>query len=135
MFLAASKYFQGQTVSGTVTRTTEFGAFVQLEPGVEGMIHISELDHKRVVRVSDVVSVGQTVEAQVQSVDPVKHRIGLSLKALKAKPEPVAPPPKEEAPEEPGAPPPPKRKTPLKGGREGEEPRSGGLFGNPADFK
>lgn len=132
--LAASKYFQGQTISGKVTRTTDFGAFVELEPGVEGMIHISELDHKRVVRVTDVVSAGQTIEAQVQSVDPVKHRISLSLKALKAKPEPPAPPP-EETPDEPVAPPPPKRKTPLKGGREGEEPRSGGLFGNPSDFK
>lgn len=131
--LAASKYFQGQAISGKVTRTTDFGAFVELEPGVEGMIHISELDHKRVVRVTDVVSAGQTIEAQVQSVDPVKHRISLSLKALKAKPEPAAPPP-EEAPAEPVAPP-PKRKTPLKGGREGEEPRSGGLFGNPSDFK
>ncbi|TXT38381.1 MAG: small subunit ribosomal protein S1, partial [Planctomycetota bacterium] len=132
--LAASKYFQGQTVSGKVTRTTDFGAFVELEPGVEGMVHISELDHKRVIRVSDVVSVGQTLELQVQSVDPVKHRISLSLKALRAKPDPAAPPREEAAPEQPAAPP-PKRKTPLKGGREREEPRGGGLFGNPSDFK
>lgn len=131
---AASKYGIGEKVTGTVTRLTDFGAFVQLEPGVEGMIHISELDYKRVVRVSDVVSVGQVLELQVQTVDPVKHRIGLSLKATKAKPEPAAPPPEEAAPTE-AAPPPPKRKTPLKGGREGEEPRRGGLFGNPADFK
>ncbi len=131
--LAASKYFQGQTVSGKVTRTTEFGAFVELEPGVEGMVHISELDYKRVIRVTDVVSAGQTIEVQVQSVDPIKHRISLSLKALKAKPEPAAPPP-EEASAEPAAPP-PKRKTPLKGGREREESRSGGMFGNPSDFK
>lgn len=130
--LAASKYFQGQTVSGTVTRTTDFGAFVRLEPGVEGMIHISELDHKRVARVADVVTVGQTVEAQVQSVDAVKHRIGLSLKALKARPEPAAPAESETSPV-PG--PPPARKTPLKGGREDVAPRSGGLFGNPSDYK
>lgn len=130
---AATKYGIGEKVTGTVTRLTDFGAFVQLEPGVEGMIHISELDHKRVARVSDVVSVGQVLELQVQTVDPVKHRIGLSLKALRAKPEPSAPPP-EEASAEPAAPP-PKRKVPLKGGREGEEPRRGGLFGNPADFK
>ncbi|GDY07878.1 MAG: S1 RNA-binding domain-containing protein [Planctomycetota bacterium] len=131
--LAASKYFQGQTVSGKVTRTTDFGAFVELEPGVEGMVHISELDYKRVIRITDVISAGQTIEAQVQSVDPIKHRISLSLKALKAKPEPAAPPP-EEASAEPAAPP-PKRKTPLKGGRERDEPRSGSLFGNPSDFK
>ncbi len=130
---AAAKYFQGQTVSGTVTRTTDFGAFVQLEPGVEGMVHISELDYKRVIRVTDVVSAGQTLELQVQTVDPIKHRIALSLKALRAKPEPAAPPP-EEASAEPAATP-PKRKTPLKGGREREEPRNGGMFGNPSDFK
>lgn len=131
--LAASNYSQGQSVSGKVTRTTDFGAFVELEPGIEGMVHISELDYKRVIRVTDVVSAGQTLELQVQSVDPIKHRISLSLKALKAKPEPAAPPP-EEASAEPAAPP-PKRKTPLKGGREREEPRSGGMFGNPSDFK
>ncbi len=132
--LAASNYSQGQTVSGKVTRTTDFGAFVELEPGIEGMVHISELDYKRVIRVSDVVSAGQTLELQVQSVDPIKHRISLSLKALKTKPEPAAPPPGA-APAEPAAPP-PKRKTPLKGGRERDEPRSsGGMFGNPSDFK
>jgi ribosomal protein S1 len=127
---AAGKYFQGQTVSGTVTRTTDFGAFVELEPGVEGMIHISELDYKRVFRVTDVVSVGQQLELQVRDVDPAKHRIGLSLKALKAKPEEPKP---EAADDEPAAPP-PKRKTTLKGGREAN-PSRGGLFGNPNDFR
>jgi small subunit ribosomal protein S1 len=132
---AATKYGIGEKVTGTVSRLTDFGAFVQLEPGVEGMIHISELDYKRVARVADVVSVGQELELQVRDVDPVKRRIGLSLKALKAKPE--APPAPEEAaaPEEPAAPPPPKRRVPLKGGREGEEPRRGGLFGNPSDYR
>ncbi|MBC7820742.1 MAG: S1 RNA-binding domain-containing protein [Planctomycetaceae bacterium] len=129
---AASKYGVGEKVTGTVTRLTDFGAFVQLEPGVEGMVHISELDHKRVARVADVVAVGQELELQVRDVDPIKRRIGLSLKAFKTRPE--APPPPEEAPEEPAAPP-PKRKTPLKGGREREEPRRGGMFGNPSDFK
>lgn len=130
---AATKYGIGEKVTGTVTRLTDFGAFVQLEPGVEGMVHISELDHKRVARVSDVVHVGQELELQVQSVDPVKRRIGLSLKALKAKPEAAAPSP-EEAAAEPAAPP-SRRKVPLKGGREGDEPHRGGLFGNPADFR
>ena len=130
---AASKYGVGEKVTGTVTRLTDFGAFVQLEPGVEGMVHISELDHKRVFRVADVVAVGQELELQVRDVDPIKRRIGLSLKAFKAKPE-APPPPPEETPAEP-APPPPKRKTPLKGGRERDEPKRGGMFGNPSDFK
>ncbi|MFM9965503.1 MAG: 30S ribosomal protein S1 [Planctomycetaceae bacterium] len=130
---AATKYGIGEKVTGRVTRLTDFGAFVELEPGLEGMVHISELDYKRVARVADVVAIGQELELQVRDVDPVKHRIGLSLKSLKAKPE-APPPPPEEASAEPSAPP-PKRKTPLKGGREREEPRRGGLFGNPSDFK
>ncbi len=130
---AATKYFQGQTVSGTVTRLTDFGAFVQLEPGIEGMVHISELDHKRVNRVADVVSVGQSVDLQVREVDPIKRRISLSLKALNAKPEAAPAPAEEEA--APAAPP-PRRKTPLKGGREvvADRPQFGGLFGNPGDY-
>jgi small subunit ribosomal protein S1 len=131
---AASKYGVGEKVTGTVTRLTDFGAFVQLEPGVEGMVHISELDHKRVSRVADVVTVGQALELQVRDVDPVKRRIGLSLKSLKAKPEAATPAP-EETPEEPAAPLPPKRKVPLKGGRERDEPQRGGMFGNPSDFR
>ena len=132
---AATKYGVGEKVTGTVTRLSDFGAFVQLEPGLEGMVHISELDYKRVIRVADVVSVGQELDFQIQAVDIVKRRIGLSLKALKSKPESAARPPQAAA-DEPAAPPPPKRKTPLKGGREREEPRhSGGMFGNPSDFK
>lgn len=82
-----SKYPANTTVRGTITRTTEFGAFVQLEPGIEGMIHISELDHRRVPRVTDIVKVGQELDLQVLSVDKNKRRIALSLKALTAKPE------------------------------------------------
>jgi predicted RNA-binding protein with RPS1 domain len=80
---AASKYGVGEKVIGTVTRLTDFGAFVQLEPGVEGMVHISGLDHKRVARVADVVAVGQELELQVRDVDPITRRIGLSLKAFR----------------------------------------------------
>lgn len=130
--LAANNYAQGQTVSGTVTRVTEFGAFVQLEPGIEGMVHISELDHRRIARVTDAVSVGQTLDLQVRDVDTTKRRIGLSLKALKAKPEA----PKSETSEEPEVQeaPRPRHNLNLKGGKEGAS-RSGGLFGNPSDFQ
>ncbi len=77
----------GSTAKGTVSKTMDFGAFVRLAPGVEGLIHISELDHGRVMRTTDVVSEGQQVEAKVMSVDLEKQRIGLSLRALMAKPE------------------------------------------------
>src|SRR5262245_10693884 len=82
-----SKYYVGARVKGTVSRLMEFGAFVKLEPGVEGLIHISELAHGRVFRTGDVVSEGQEVEVKVMSVDKEKQRIGLSLKALQARPE------------------------------------------------
>jgi ribosomal protein S1 len=75
------KYAMGQTVEGKVTRTMDFGAFVELEPGVEGLIHISELSRGRTWRVSDVVKPDQTVVVKVLSVDPEQRRISLSLKA------------------------------------------------------
>ncbi|NOY43343.1 MAG: S1 RNA-binding domain-containing protein [Planctomycetes bacterium] len=84
---AASKYGTGTRVRGTVTKLMAFGAFVKLEPGVEGLIHISEMGHGRVNRAGDVVSEGQEVEVKVLSVDTEAQRIGLSLKALMPEPE------------------------------------------------
>jgi small subunit ribosomal protein S1 len=79
---AASKFPVGARAKGTVSRLMDFGAFVKLEPGVEGLIHISELGHGRVFRARDVVSEGQEVEVKILSVDEENQRIGLSLKAL-----------------------------------------------------
>ena len=73
----------GSRVNGAVTRTADFGAFVELTPGIEGLIHISELSTQRVRRVTDIVQVGQTVEVEVLSIDPGTRRIALSLKAIK----------------------------------------------------
>lgn len=126
---AAEKYAVGRTVSGRVTRTTDFGAFVELEQGVEGLIHISELDHRRVKRVTEVLTVGQEVQAQVLEVDPERQRISLSVKALKVKPE--APKDEDLAPSK-GQAYVSKRKEPLKGGTGSG---GGGLFGNPGDFQ
>jgi small subunit ribosomal protein S1 len=79
----------GSVVKGKVTRTTDFGAFVELEQAIEGLIHISELSPQRVRRVTDIVKVDQEVEVAVVSVDVAQRRIGLSLKATVAKePEP-----------------------------------------------
>lgn len=83
---ASEKYPSGSRVKGTVTKLMQFGAFVKLEPGVEGLIHISELGHGRVQRTGDVVSEGQEVEVHVLSVDSDAQKIGLSLKALMPKP-------------------------------------------------
>lgn len=124
----AETYGIGNTVTGKVTRLSEFGAFVELEPSVEGLIHISELDHQRVRRVQDVVNVGQEVQVKILEVALDRQRISLSLKALKQKPEP-------EKPAEPETPPPPprKRKENLRGGK--SDVPSGGLFGNPNDYR
>ncbi len=69
------------TVKGQVTRIARFGAFVRIAPGIEGLIHISELAHHRVVQVDHVVKEGEEVEVMVVSVDEENQRIGLSLKA------------------------------------------------------
>jgi small subunit ribosomal protein S1 len=81
-----SKYPVGARSMGKISRLMDFGAFVKLEPGVEGLIHISELGHGRVLRAGDVVSEGQEVEVKILSVDEENQRIGLSLKALMAAP-------------------------------------------------
>ncbi len=71
----------GEKVKGTVTRETDFGAFVELAPGIEGLIHISEMAWgKKVRKPSDIVKVGDQVEAVILSIDPVAKRIGLGLK-------------------------------------------------------
>jgi len=84
-----SKYPSGSRHEGRVSKIMQFGAFVRLEAGVEGLIHISELSHQRVHRTSDVLKEGQEVEVQVLSVDTENQRISLSLKALEAKPTPI----------------------------------------------
>ena len=81
----AGQFAEGADVKGTVTRTTDFGAFVELSPGVEGLIHISQLSEQRVNRVEQVVKPGQEVTARITQVDPGKRRIGLSIRALTAK--------------------------------------------------
>ena len=103
---AAGKWPVGSKTKGTVSKLMQFGAFVKLAPGVEGLIHISELGHGRVFRTSDVLSEGQDVEVKVLSVDQDAQRISLSLKALlpppekpeskRPQPEPPAPPTAEE---------------------------------------
>ena len=116
----------GTVVKGSVTRIAEFGAFVRLATGIEGLVHLSELAHHRVQRVSSVVHEGQEVEVKVLSVEPEKQRISLSLKAAQAVPV------KEQAPEpevETESPKSvlPKHRGPLKGGF--TRPAGGDQFG------
>ena len=133
---ATQKYAQGTAVTGRVTRTTDFGAFVELEPGVEGLVHISELDYRRVNKVTDVLNVGDEAELQVLDLDLGRKRISLSLKALKEKPPELDKKPEKKSDEDQapsaGESYTRKRKGPLKGGTGGSG--GGGLFGNPGDF-
>ena len=81
---AGEKYHVGATVRGVVSRIAQFGAFVKLEPGVEGLVHVSELANRHVRSVGDVVKEGETVECRVLAVDPDEQRMSLSIKALVA---------------------------------------------------
>ena len=101
-------------VEGTVKRIAEFGAFIELTPGVEGLVHVSELSDGHVRAVGDVVSEGQQVEAKVLSIDEERRRIALSIKQRASMPDYTGDLPTDSEPEPPQAP--RKRKKPLKGG-------------------
>ncbi len=93
---AAEKYPEGCLVEGKVVRITDFGAFVELEPGLDGLVHISQCAKTRIAKVEDAVQVGDTVRVKVLSVDPEKRRISLSIRQA-MEDEPVV---EEEAPVE-----------------------------------
>jgi ribosomal protein S1 len=113
------KYHRGQMVKGKVTRLMDFGAFVEIEPGIEGLIHISELSPTRVRRVVDIVKPEQEVEVRIVKLDPEEKKIALSLIPL-----PTASPVEEEDEEDDDTPKPPKPepKVPLKGGLGDRDP-------------
>ena len=73
-------------LTGTVKRLTSFGAFVEVFPGVEGLVHISQISHKHIATPADVLKPGQEVQVKVISVDPEHQRLGLSMKALEERP-------------------------------------------------
>lgn len=73
---------EGEQVTGRVTKITEFGAFVEVAPGVEGLVHISELSWQRVAKVDSVLKPGQTTPVKILSIDTDKRRVSLSVKQL-----------------------------------------------------
>jgi len=79
----SSKYQVGQLVTGKVNKLASFGAFIELEEGIDGLVHISQISEDRVQKVRDVLKPGEEVEARVIKIDPVERRIGLSIKAAK----------------------------------------------------
>ena len=133
---AEQKFAKNTIVTGVVKKITDFGAFVEIEEGLEGLIHVSELDFRRVNKVSDVLKEGQEVEAQVLEINKNKQRISLSIKALKPKPqvspEKLAQQKADAAEEKKRREAAEKRRLTLKGGNSSD--KGGGLFGNPGDF-
>ena len=87
-------YEVGQVIEGKVVQIKEYGAFVELEPGLDGLVHISEVAHKRVGNISEELEVGQTVSAKILEIDKDRKRISLSIR------ETIEPPAVEEAPVE-----------------------------------
>ena len=75
-----SNYRPGMVVSGHVTKIANFGVFVELEPGLEGLLHISEISDQKVEKPEDMLKVGQDVEVKILRVDSDERKIGLSLK-------------------------------------------------------
>ena len=79
---AASKYAVGNIVVGRVARMTDFGAFVELEPGVDALLHVSQISREHVEKPSDVLSIGQEIEAKIVDFNEADRKISLSVKAL-----------------------------------------------------
>ena len=78
----AQKFPVGSVVKGKVSKIASFGAFVELEDGVDGLVHISQISDQRIEKVKDALDVGQEVEARVVKVDRAERRIGLSIRAM-----------------------------------------------------
>jgi small subunit ribosomal protein S1 len=86
---SVAKYQIGDVIEGTVTKLVNFGAFVRVEEGLEGLIHISELSNQRVAHPGDVVKEGEVLKLKIISLDSERHRLGLSLKQAEDRPAPA----------------------------------------------
>ena len=93
---AASKYAKGNIVKGKVARMTDFGAFIQLEDGIDGLLHVSQIAREHVEKPSDELSIGQEIEAKVVEINLDDKKISLSIKALGGDRAPVEEKPAEE---------------------------------------
>ena len=81
---AAEKYAVGNVVTGKVARMTDFGAFVELEPGVDALLHVSQISREHVAKPADVLSIGQEITAKIVDFNEADRKISLSMKALEA---------------------------------------------------
>ena len=87
---AENRFAVGTVVKGKVARMTDFGAFVEIAPGVDALLHVSQIAYKHVDKPSDVLKLGDEVEAKIVDFNLDEKKISLSIKALQAPPEPKA---------------------------------------------
>jgi len=80
------KYQVGQVVNGKITKLAAFGAFAEIEPGIEGLIHISELSEDRITHPKQVVREGDELPLKIIRIEPARHRLGLSLRQAEEEP-------------------------------------------------
>jgi ribosomal protein S1 len=84
---AEEKYAVGTIVTGKIARMTDFGAFVELEPGVDALLHVSQISHEHIAKPEDVYKIGQEIEAKIVDFKLDEKKISLSVKALLPVPE------------------------------------------------
>ena len=94
------KYHVGDIVEGKVTKMTDFGAFIDLSNGLEGLLHISEVSKEKIKKLESVISIGQELNVKIVKIEPEARKIGLSLKGIEGAPAPVE---KDESKDEPAA--------------------------------
>ena len=99
-----SKYAVGDVAEVTVVKLMDFGAFATVVPGVDGLIHISQIANRRIEQPGDVLTVGDVVEAKITAIDEEKHKVSLSIRALSEPAPASARAAEEEAPAEEPAP-------------------------------
>ena len=95
--LAAEKYAEGDVIHGKVVRIVPFGAFIEVEKGIDGLVHVSQISHEFLENPTTVLSIGQEIDAKILKLDCVEKKMTLSIKALEPKPENVERKPKAKA--------------------------------------
>ena len=85
--LVADKYAEGDVVHGKVVRIVPFGAFVEIENGVDGLVHVSQISHEWLENPTSVLTIGEEIDAKILVLDPANKKMTLSIKALLPEPE------------------------------------------------
>ena len=85
--MAAEKYAEGDVIHGKVVRIVPFGAFVEVEKGIDGLVHVSQISHEFLENPTTALTIGQEIDAKILKLDCAEKKMTLSIKALEPKPE------------------------------------------------